>query len=81
MPVIQGDIYNDGYLLIRNFIQNTFKYISMVDSSDNEVMRLEIGVDPRAVWTNATGANPLMIQVTVKGSDVEVTEPCTLNKA
>ena len=81
MAVIVGDIYAEGYQDLRDYVQANYKYIALVDNADNEVVRLEIGVDSRANWIHVAGANPLIVQVTVKGSDTEITEPCTLNKA
>lgn len=81
MAVIIGDIYNEGYLDLRNYVEANYKYVALVDSSDNEIVRMEIGVDSRAQWIHQAGANPLLLEVTVKGSDAEIAEPCTLNKA
>ena len=80
MAVIVGDIYAEGYQDLRDYVQANYKYIALVDSDDNEIVRMEIGVDIRANWIHVAGANPLIVQVTVKGSDAEIAEPCTLNK-
>lgn len=81
MAVIIGDIYAEGYKDLRDYVQANYKYVALVDSSDNEIVRMEIGVDARAKWIHEAGANPLLLEVTVKGSDAEIAEPCTLNKA
>ena len=77
MPAIQGEITNAGYLALRNFVQSTFKFVSIVDNLGAEVMRLEIGVDSRANWTHVAGANPLEVTVNLTGANAEISEPRT----
>jgi len=81
MPAIAGTFTDAGYLDLRNYIVATYKYIAIVDSSDAEVMRLEIGVDNRANWTHVTGANPIEVTVNLKGSNAEISKPVTFLKA
>lgn len=80
MPAIAGTFTDAGYQDLRNYIVANYKYIAIVDSSDAEVMRLEIGVDSRANWTHAVGANPIEVTVNLKGSDAEISEPRTFLK-
>ena len=76
MPAVQGEITNAGYLSLRDFIQANWKYVGIVTDM-GELMRLEIGVDSRANWTNAEDANPLEVTINLTGANAEIAEPRT----
>lgn len=68
-----------AYLDLRNYIQSTYLYVEITDSSDAQITRLQIGgSDGRAVWSHTTGANPMQLTITLKGSDSDIPNPSTI---
>lgn len=63
---------------LRNYIQNNWTFIALIDDSGTEETRIDIQNDSRASFTSGSGSNPLTIEVTVEGADSDITTPVTL---
>lgn len=73
-----------GYTDLRNYIQNNWTFISLVDDGGSESIRLEVGVDTNTSWSSDSSSNPLEASLTITGSDIQNaggTLPVTLTKS
>lgn len=80
---------SDGNTDIRTYIQNNWNWLALLDTNNNELTRIEVGVDnPRsgtgrgATWSSGSSANPLEISMTVQGGDSDMPAlPLTIKEA
>lgn len=80
MPAFEADGYTD----LRNYIQNNWTFISLVDDGGSEAIRLEIGVDADTSWSSGSASNPLEATLTITGDDIQNAGgslPVTLTKS
>ena len=66
-----------GYETIRNFIEQSWKYIELQDSTGTAIIRLGIG-DSRVKWAHVDGDGVLKLEIKITGADVAL--PCTVGK-
>lgn len=62
----------DGNADVRNYIQNNWTHVALVDSAGNEVTRIDIAGDSRSSWSSGSGSNPLEATITVTGGDSDI---------
>jgi hypothetical protein len=80
MPAFESD----GYADLRNYIQNNWTHISLVNDGGSESIRLEVGVDTNTSWSSDATSNPLEATLTITGSDIQNAGgslPVTLTKS
>lgn len=69
-----SEITDYGKELLRQYVQENWKYIAVLNESDAEIMRLDLlGTDTRTTVTADYETNPVTVQVVVNGDDAEVT--------
>lgn len=79
-----AEILADGYQSIKDFVVSTtatpndWDYIALYDDTQTEVMRVSISGDARADWVDVDGDPLISAEITVTGSDAEITLPTTL---
>lgn len=79
MSTVTTNLSASAYTDLRNYIQSTYGYVEITDTSDTQITRVQIGGAPgRAVWSNASGANPLQLTITLSGSDSDIPNPSTI---
>jgi hypothetical protein len=71
------EIPSAGYEQLRDYVQNNWGFISVLDDTGTEITRIDVAADGRASWS--TGAQTRSITVTVAGSDADVTTPVTIS--
>lgn len=69
-----AEIKAEGYVDLRTYIQDTWKYIELRKTDGTPVLRISTS-DPRVVWTHAAGAQTLELTATLTGSDADITLP------
>jgi len=57
---------------IRQYIQNTWNYVVLVDDTGSEIIRINVDTDERAVWNSDYRDNPIDIIITVRGDDEDI---------
>ena len=70
---------------IRQYIQNAWNYVVLVDDTGSEITRINVDTDERAVWNSDYRDNPIDILITVRGGDEDIvptdaTEGTTISK-
>jgi len=63
---------------LRNYIQNNWTFIALIDDTGTEETRIDIANDSRASFTSGSASNPRTAEVTVEGGDSDITTPVTL---
>lgn len=71
-----AEITAKAYQDLRDYITANWKYIELRDGAESPVIRIGVD-DPRVTWTNEVEAQTLELTVTIKGTDSDVTLPCT----
>jgi len=61
-----------GYEDLRNYVQNNWQYVALIDDSGTEITRINIPNDSRASWASGSGNNPLKVEIVVEGGDSDV---------
>lgn len=72
-----SEVSSAGYQDLRDYIQNYWIYIELRNSQGNPVLRLGT-LDPRVSWKHAAGAQELILQIEISGSDADITLPVTI---
>lgn len=75
-----AEITNYAYQNLRDYIQSNWQYIELQDEAGNAILRLS-PTDSRYTWTHNAGDQTLKLQVVIKGSDTDITLPCTFAKS
>ena len=79
MAVVASSLSAVAYKDLRDAIIANYLYVEIVDDNDKEITRLKIGgTDERAKWTQAYGANPLVLAIKLLGSDSDIPNPSTI---
>jgi len=60
---------------IRQYIQNTWNYVVLVDDTGSEITRINVDTDDRASWSKDYTNNPVEATITVKGSQDDIVDP------
>ena len=63
---------------LRNYIQNNWTHIALIDDTGAEETRIDIGADARAEFVSGAADNPLTVEVEVEGADSDIDVPTTL---
>jgi hypothetical protein len=71
------EITNAGYQEIRNYIQSSWNYVELRDA-DVAIMRIPTS-DPRCEWLHSVGDQVLKLQITLAGSDADISLPATMS--
>lgn len=69
----------DGSADLRNYIQNNWTTVTLLDDTGSIVTSVNISNDSRFQFSSGSGANPLTIEATVSGSDSDIPLPVTLS--
>lgn len=75
-----AEITSYAYQDLRDYIQSNWKYIELQNESGVAILRLS-PTDSRCTWTHNAGDQTLKLQVVIKGSDTDITLPCTFAKS
>ncbi|MGE5436614.1 MAG: hypothetical protein ACM3O3_05250 [Syntrophothermus sp.] len=62
-----------GLTALRKYVQDNWKYVSILDGASAELLRLEIGVDARCTVYDDYTVNPLILQIVLSGDDLDIT--------
>jgi hypothetical protein len=82
-----AEFRNDGYQSIRDFVNSSvanppeWDYIEIYDDTESAVLRVSITGDTRCQWKDIDGDNILQVEITITGSDADITQPVTLEKS
>lgn len=68
-----------GYERFRELARDNFNFIALIDDTGTEVARFDLSADSRGVLASDAGTNPLTWEVTITGSDADITTPVTLD--
>ena len=60
---------------LREYIQNRWNYVVLVDDTGNEITRINIDTDDRASWSEDYTNNPVEATITIKGSHNDIVDP------
>lgn len=71
----------DGDQDIREYLRNNWTFLALVDDQGNEEVRIDIDNDSRATVTSGPASNPLTYEVTVSGSDADISTGVTLSES
>ena len=63
---------------IREYIEDNWTHIALIDDTGAEETRIDIESDARAEFVSGAASNPLTIEVEVEGSDADIGVPTTL---
>ena len=66
-----AEIATKGYEDLRAYVEATWKYIELQNSSGTAIIRKDIG-DARVTWNHTAGAQTLQLKFVVKGSDADL---------
>lgn len=69
-------ITSAGYQDLRDYIEATWRYIEVRDTTGAAIVRLS-PADPRVSWQHAPGDQTLKLRVILTGSDADVPVPVT----
>lgn len=72
-----AEVTQYGYSTIRNFIENTWKYIELQDTTGVQIIRLGTD-DSRVNWVHNVGDSVLKLEILLSGSEVFL--PITIAK-
>jgi len=67
MPT-QADSY--GFEDLRQYVQNNWAFIAVVDSTGSEVLRWDANNNANVTWTSGPASNPLTAELVVTGQDL-----------
>lgn len=70
----------DGNQDLRAAIQNRWTHVALIDDTGSEAVRIEIANDSRAQWLDDPSSNPMSLEVSVSGSDSDISVPVDLNR-
>ena len=65
----------DGETDLRQYIQNSWNYVVLVDDTGSEITRINVDTDDRASWSKDYTNNPVEATITVKGSQDDIVDP------
>ena len=68
-----------GYSDLRAYIEANWKYIEVRKSTGEAILRKSTS-DPRVNWRHEAGAQELILEIALSGSDAEITLPVTIDK-
>lgn len=71
-----------GYEDLRQYLQNNWNYIAVLDSGGTEHLRWDVAANSNASFTSGPTNNPLTAELTITGSDLQnagATLPVTLD--
>lgn len=71
-----AEITASAYQALRNYIQQSWKYIELRDDAGNAIVRLSPS-DSRVKWVHNASDQVLKLQIVIKGSDADITKPRT----
>jgi len=74
---------SEGYTDLRNYLQNNWNHIAVLDDTGTEQIRLEVGTDSNATFISDSSTNPLTAELVVSGQNIQDAGgslPVTLNK-
>lgn len=71
---------SDGNQDLRAAIQDRWTHVALIDDTGTEEVRIEIANDSRAEWLDAPSSNPMSLEVSVTGSDSDISYPVDLNR-
>lgn len=66
-----------GYQDLRTYINTNWAFIELRNAQNDAILRLGT-TDPRVSWKHAAGAQELILQVEVSGSDSGISLPLTV---
>lgn len=69
-----------GYADLRAYIEANWKYIEVRKSDGTAILRKTTS-DPRVNWRHEAGAQELILEIVLSGSDAEITLPVTISKS
>lgn len=69
-----------GYQDLRDYIEANWKYIEIRKSTGEAILRKSTS-DPRVSWKHEAGAQELILEIALSGSDAEITLPVTIDKS
>ena len=69
-----------GYAALRAYVEANWKYIEVRNSGGTVILRVTTS-DPRVNWRHEAGAQELILEIVLSGSDTEITLPVTINKS
>jgi hypothetical protein len=75
-----AEITSYAYQNLRDYIQANWQYLELQDEAGTSIIRLS-PTDSRCTWTHNAGDQTLKLQVVIKGSDTDITLPCTFAKS
>ena len=82
-----SEINEAGYETLRSVVNSEeaveaeWDFIELIDDEGNIETRIEISTDSRASWTTAITDQTQEVEVTVQGSDSDITTPVTLSES
>ncbi|MCM3160989.1 hypothetical protein [Metabacillus litoralis] len=56
-----AELKADGYIDLRQYILDNWKYVEVMSDTGTKIVRLQIGTDQRAKWTHTTTATKRVI--------------------
>lgn len=69
-----------GYSDLRTYVEANWKYIE-IRKSDNSALLRKTTSDARVRWAHSSGAAVLILEITLSGSDADVSLPVTVNRS
>jgi len=62
----------DGETDLRQYIQNNWSYVALIDDIGDVVTRIDVENDSRAGWDNTYENKPIAAVMTIKGDDADI---------
>jgi hypothetical protein len=56
---------------LREYIQNNWTHVAVVDSGGSEQLRWDVAANGNASWSSGSASNPLEATLTVTGQDIQ----------
>lgn len=75
-----AEITSYAYQNLRDYIQANWQFIELQDEAGTSIIRIS-PTGSRCTWTHNAGDQTLKLQVVIKGSDTDITLPCTFAKS
>jgi hypothetical protein len=72
-------IESAGYTDLRSYVESNWTTIALLDSNDSEITRIDLESDGRVNLVSDSATNPLEYEITITGSDSDISLPVTID--
>jgi len=65
---------------LRSYIQNNWGYVELIDNNGTVIETVDISTRSDATWSSGPSSNPLTLDLSIEGSQIDVSLPVTVTR-